>query len=123
MWTYADLISEDLRRWPVEQCTVVVHTVDQDRPAPTDVVDAVLRHLLHTGGLDDDVEAVRVVLLELLPLRAGVLAVELDVLVAGEELLRDVHLYSFVGGNDDAVSTVQLQQLSENQTGRPCAKE
>lgn len=95
---------------------VLVDTVDHEGAAATDVVDALLRKLLDARGLDDDVEAVRVVLLQLLPLRAGVLAVELDVLVAGVELLRDVHLHTLVCGDDDAVCAVQLEQLRKNET-------
>ena len=100
----------------MEQCLVLVNAVDHDRTAAADVVDAVLGNLLDTGGLNDDVEAVRVVLLQLLPLWARVLAVELDVLVASVELLRDVHLDALVGGDDDTVCAVQLQQLREDET-------
>lgn len=96
---------------------VLVHAVDHDRSAAADVVYAVLRELLDTSGLDDDVKPVRVVLPQLLPLRGRVLPVELDVLVGGVQLLRDIHLDTLVRGDGDAVSAVQLQQLSEDQTG------
>ena len=100
----------------MDECLVLVHAVDHEGAAAANVVDGVLRELLDTGSLDDDVEAVRVVLLQLLPLWARVLAVELDVLVAGVELLRDVHLDALVGGDDDAMCAVQLEQLREDET-------
>ena len=116
--TYSDLISEDLRRRPVEQCLVLVNAVDHDRTAAADVVDAVLGNLLDTGGLNDNVEAVRVVLLQLLPLRFRVLPVKLDVLVRSVELFCDVHLDTLVRGKNHTVCTIQLEELSKDETGR-----
>lgn len=102
---------------------VLVDTVDHERAAAADVVDALLCELLDAGGLDDDVEPVRVGLLELLPLRAGVLPVELDVLVRGVQLLGDVHLDALVRGDDDAVRAVQLEQLGEDEARGARAEE
>lgn len=121
--TYLDLVPEDLRRGPVNLRRVGVHAVDHESTAAADVVDAVLRELLDTGGLDNHVEPVRVVLLQLLPLRPRVLPVELDVLVRGVQLLGDVHLDALVGRDGNAVRAVQLKQLSEDQAGRTGAEE
>jgi hypothetical protein len=113
--THPDLVAENLGRRPVYLRLVLVDAIDHERAAAADVVDALLRELLDAGGLDDDVEPVRVVLLQLLPLRAGVLPVELDVVVRGVQLPRDVHLDALVRGDHDAVRAVQLEQLREDE--------
>lgn len=101
---------------------VLVHTVDHDRSTAADVVDGLLREFLDPSRLDHNVEPERVVLLELLPLRARVLSVELDVLVSCVELLRDVHLDALVRRDHDAVCAVLLQQLGKDKPCWACAK-
>lgn len=101
---------------------LVIHPVNHQRPAPPYIVDALVRDLLHARRLDHDVEPVRVVLLQLLPLRGGVRAVELHVHVPAGELLRDVHLDALVRGDGDAVCAVELEELREDEPGRACAE-
>ena len=103
-------VTEDLGRRPRYARRARVHAVADELAAATDVVDGVLEHLAASAGLDDygnllarsmrghrirertDVESVRVVLLELLPLRSGVGPRERDVEVRGVEALRELHL-------------------------------
>ena len=107
----------------MDQSLVLVDTVDHDSTTAANVVDRLLCELLNTGGLDHDVESVGVVLLELLPLRTRVLPVQFDVLIGGVELLCDVHLNALVRRNDDAVCSIQLEQLCEDQASRAGAEE
>lgn len=120
--TYLDLVSEDLGRGPVHQCLVLVHTVNHDCAAPPHIVDALLCKLLHTRRLDDDIESIRIVLLELLPLGARILAVKLDVLVPRFQLSRNVHLDALVRRNDDLVRAILLEQLGQDEASRARAE-
>ena len=65
-----DLVPEDLGRRPRHLCVVVVHAVHDELPAAPHVVDGVLEDSDASRGLDYDVKAVRVLLLELLELRS-----------------------------------------------------
>lgn len=107
----------------MNESLVLVDTIDHESAATADVVDGILRDLLDTRSLDDDVKTVWVRLLELLPLRARVLSVELDVIVRSVKLLCDVHLDALVRGDDDTVRTVLLEQLGEDETGWAGSKE
>ena len=71
---------------------IVVHAVHHQGPAPTDVVDRVVRDLLIARRLHDYVEPIRVLFLQLRPLRVCIDTVELDVLVRGAERARDLRL-------------------------------
>lgn len=121
--THPDLVAENLGRRPVNHGLVLVHAVDHDSSASPDVVDALLSKLLNTRRLDDNIESIWVVLLKLLPLRARVLPVQLDVLVSRVQLLRNIHLDTLVSSNNHAVSAVELQQLRENKTSRTSAEQ
>ena len=107
----------------MDQRFVRVHAIDHDGSSSADIVDRVVCQLLDPGGLDHYVKPVRVVLFQLLPLRAWVLPVELDILVRSSELLRDVHLDTLVSGDDDTVRAIQFEQLSEDEACRPCTEE
>lgn len=107
--TDLDLVCEYLRWRPMYHRLVLIHAVNHDSAAPPHIVDAILRKLLHARRLHDDVEPIRVVLPELIPLRLRVLPVELDVLVARIKLPRDIHLDAFICGDHDAVRTVQFE--------------
>ena len=126
-------VTEDLGRRPRYARRARVHAVADELAAATHVVDGVLEHLAAAAGLDDyrsslalvmswpsrhrgllgltDVEAVRVVLLQLLPLRSGVGPRERDVEVRGVEALRELHLGALGCSNgqlrDTAVSSVE----------------
>lgn len=120
--TNLDFVTKDLARRPVDERLVRVDTVNHEGATSADVVNALIGKFLHTGRLDDDVKSVWVFLLERFPLRARVLAVELEVLVSALEILRDVHLDTLVRSDHDAVRAVELQQLRENQPGRASAE-
>ncbi len=68
----ADLVPKDLGGGPADAGGVGVDAVHDERAAAAAVVDGILKDLDRAGGLDDDVEPVRVVLLDLLVLRARV---------------------------------------------------
>lgn len=104
------------------------------------VVDGVIGELLDTGGLNlaifsdkilshqiratyHDIKAVLVVLLDLGPLRVGILPIKFNVLVGGVELLRNVHLGALVRSNHDFRCAVELEELSEDKAGGACAEE
>lgn len=98
----------------MDESLVGVDTVDHESSTPTNIVDRLVRQLLDTSGFNNDIEPVRVVLLQLRPLSLGVLPVELDVLVSGINLLGDVHLDALVGNEDDPRGTVELEKLGED---------
>lgn len=102
---------------------VLVDSVEHQCASTPHVVDALISQLLHTGCFYDDVEPVWVVILELLPLRLGVLPVELDVLVTGVKVLGDIHLDALVRGDDDAGGAVKFEELCEDQTGGSSTEE
>lgn len=83
--------------------------VNNQRPAPPAVVDGVLEHLDGARRLDDDVEAVGVVLLELGVLGLGVGARERHVRVGGLELLGERQLGA-VGGRDGYLGAAVLAE-------------
>lgn len=101
----------------------IVHAVDHQSTTTADVVDALLRELLNSRRLHNDIESIRVIVLELLPLCFWVLPVKLDVLVASFNVLGDVHLDALVRGDDYARGAIQLEQLCENEAGGPCTEE
>lgn len=107
----------------MHQGLVLVHAIDHQRTAPSNVVDAIVSQLLYTSSFDHDVEPIRVVVLEFLPLRVGVLAVELDVLVARVEIFRDIHLDALVCRDDDAGGAVELEELRQDEPGRAGAEQ
>lgn len=129
-----DLVAEDLGRGPRDTGGVGVDTVgmrtirycegdiecpgclpvDDQLAAATDVVDGVLENLDGAGGLNDDVKAVGMVLLELGELRLGLLAGELDVVVCGVEAAGEVHLQTLRGGDGDVATTVMTHKLSKH---------
>ena len=106
----------------MHQRLVLVYAVDHQSSTPPDIVDAVIRQLLHSSGLHDDVEAIWVILLEFLPLRVGVLAVKLEVFITGIEFFCDIHLDTLVGRNHDAGCTVLLEKLCKDETSWACAQ-
>lgn len=113
---HPNFVTEDLRRRPRDPSLVLVDTVDEEGSTATDVVDRVLDDRLDTGALSDDVEAVRVLLLELGPLGGSIPTLEVPVLIGGLDLTSDVHLDAFVGGNNDTRGSVDLQELSKEET-------
>ena len=121
--TYPDFVSENLGWRPVNRRFILIHTINHDGTASSHIVDTFLSQLLHASRLNNDVEAIRVVLLQLLPLGSRILSVELNVLVCCIQLLGNVHLDTFVRGNDDSVRSVELQQLSQDEASRPSAKQ
>jgi hypothetical protein len=62
-----------------------------------------------------DVKPIRVLLLQLLPLRLGVLPVQLDILVPCLELPRDLRFDALVRRDDHPRRAVQLEQLREDE--------
>lgn len=70
---------------------------------------------LNPRTLRDNVEPVRVLLLQLGPLSGGVSSLEIPVLVSGVDFPRDLHLDPFVGSDDDVRGTVELKELGEDE--------
>lgn len=99
----------------MHQGLIFVNTVDHQRAAPSNEVDAIVGQLLHTSSLNHDIKPVRVVVLQFLPLRIGALAVELDVLVTRVEVFGDVHLDALVRCNHDAGGAVELEELGQDE--------
>lgn len=123
MITHPDFITEDLAGRPMYERLVLVNTIKHERPTPTDIIDRFVRKLLNAGRLNDNIKAIRVVLLELFPLRAWVLTVELNIRVPAFEIFRDIHLDTLVRRDRDMDGAVELKQLRENETRRTCAED
>jgi hypothetical protein len=102
---------------------VFVNTINHQGSSPPDVVDALICQLLHSRRFHDDIKAVRVILLQLVPLRLWVLPIKLDVFVPCVNILRDVHLNSLVGSNNYFRCTIQLEELGEDEACGSCAEE
>jgi hypothetical protein len=107
----------NLARGPADAVLVSIHAVHDELTATTDVVDRVLKNLDATGGLDDNVESVRVLALQLLELNFRVGTRERNVFVASTKLLGQFHLQTLGGSNDDVATTVLAQHLGQDKTG------
>ena len=70
---YPDFVAENLGWWPRDTSLILVNAVNEERPPSSDVVDGILDNGLNSSRLHDDVESERVVLLQFIPLRLGVL--------------------------------------------------
>jgi hypothetical protein len=112
-----------LRRWPMDQGLVFINAIDHQRSSATHIVDRVIGKLLHPSSLNDHIKPIRIVLLELLPLRLGLFSVQLDILVRRVELLRNVHLDALIRSDDDTRCPIQLEQLRQDQARRASAEE
>ena len=110
-----DLVAEDLARRPADAGLVVVHAVHDELAAAAHVVDGVLENAHAAGSFDDDVEAVRVLLLDLLELRLRVLAAERHVGVARAHLLGQVHLEALGRRHHHVAAAVLPQHLRQHQ--------
>lgn len=102
---------------------VFIHTINHQGSSPPDIVNALIRQLLHARGFNDDIETVRVVLLELVPLCLRVLPVKFNIFVSGLEIFCNVHLDALIGSNDHSSSTIQFEELSKDKTRRTRAEE
>lgn len=107
----------DLARGPADAVLASIHPVHDELTATTDVVDRVFKNLDATGGLDDNVEPVRVLVLQLLELNLRVGTGESNVFVTSTKLLGQFHLQTFGGSNDNVATTVLAQHLGEDKTG------
>src|ERR1700761_3695368 len=103
------LVAENLRRWPVYERLIFVHTIDHQGSSSAYVIDGLIGQLFHSCSLDDDVKAIWVVFLQLGPLGTWVLAVELDVLISSIELLRDLRFYALVCRECDFPCAIQFE--------------
>lgn len=106
--------------------------IDDESAAAANIVDGVLQNLDGSRSLNDcglsattprrsdcapkltDVETIRVISLQLVKLRAGVLARELDVGVGRIEALGQLHLETLGSRNSDLAASVLAQQLSKH---------
>ena len=95
---------------------ILIHPINHQRTTPPHIINALIRQLLHARRLYNDIEPILIILLQLRPLRLGVLTVQLDVLVPALELLGEVHLDSLVGGDGDAGGAVEFEELSKDET-------
>lgn len=107
----------DLARGPADAVLVGIHAIHDELTTTTDVVDGVLKDLDATGGLDDNVEPVRVLALQLLELNLGVGTRERNVFITSTKLLGQVHLQTFRCSNDNVATTILAQHLGEDKTG------
>jgi len=107
----------------MDQRLVLVNPIDHQRSSPPHIINTLVGQFLHSGGFHNNVKTVRVVLLQLLPLGAWVLPIQLDVFIRRVKLLGDIHFDAFIGGDDDTEGSVQLEQLSEDETCWAGAKE
>lgn len=114
-----DLVAEDLGGRPRDARRAGVDAVAHELAAAAHVVDGVLEHLGAARRLHHDVEAVRVVLLDLLPLRRGVLARQGDVRVGGVEALGELDLGALGGGNGQLGDTRVLPVSGYQQIDSP----
>lgn len=102
---------------------VFVNSINHQRTSSAHIVDTIIRQLLYTSCLNDDIETVRVIILQFLPLWSWILAIEFDVFVSRIQLFGDVHLDTFVSCNDDTRCTVLFEELCEDETSGTCAEE
>jgi hypothetical protein len=107
----------DLARGPADAVLVSIHAVYDELTTTTDIVDRVLENLDATGGLNDNVEAVRVLALQLLKLNLRVGTRERDVFVTSIKLLGQIHLQTFGGSDNNVATAVLAQHLGEDKTG------
>jgi len=106
----------------MHQRLVLIYAIDHQSSSPSDVVDAVIRQLLHSGSLHNNVETVWIVVLEFLPLCLGVLAIKLDVFITSVEISRDVHLDALVSCDHDTGGPILLEKLGKDEAGRTSAQ-
>lgn len=89
-------------------------TVYDELAAPAHVVDRILEDVDVACSLNYNVEAIRVVGLQLADLVAGALAGEFDVLVPRTKRFGELHIYCLGITNNDMTSTVQAEQLGKD---------
>jgi hypothetical protein len=109
----------DLARRPTDAILSAIDAVNDELAAPAHIMDGILEHLDAAGGLDHDVEAVRVLLLDALVHGGGILAAEGHVHVGGVEALGQVDLEALGRGDDDVAAAVLAQHLRQHQPRRP----
>ena len=89
-------------------------TVYDELATVTHVVDRILEGLDVACGLNYDVEAIRVIGLQLAELVAGVLTREFDVFVSHTKRFSKLHIQSLRGTDNDVASTIKAEQLGED---------
>lgn len=94
--------------------TVGIHAIHDEFTTATDVVDGVLEDLGTASSLDDNVEAIRVLLVDLGELGSWIGAGEFNVLVACVERPGQIHLQTCRGSNHNVASTVKTEHLSKD---------
>ena len=70
---YPDFVAENLGWWPRDTSLILINAVNKERLPSSDIVDGILDDGLNSSHFHDDVESERVVLLQFIPLRFGIL--------------------------------------------------
>jgi hypothetical protein len=104
----------DLGRRPRNTILVRVHAVDNQLSTTTAVVDRILKNLDATGGLHDNIEAVGVLLLDLLELGGGILSGKGDIDIGRVKGLGEIHFKTFRCSNDNVASAILAEHLREH---------
>lgn len=112
----------DLGWRPGNTILVGIDTVHHEFTTAAAVVDSILEDLDATGGLNNNVEAIRVVGLQSFELSGRVLARESDIFISSIEALGKVHLQTLRSSNDDLAATVEFEHLSKDETSGASAK-
>lgn len=111
-----DLITKDLGWWPGNSSRAAVDTIDYELASTTNVVDSILENLSTSGSFNDNVEAIFVLILNLLELSFWVVTGKFDVDISSIKLLCEIHLKTTWCSEDNLASTILSEQLSENET-------
>lgn len=111
------LLLTDLARWPADTILAGIHSIYDQLSTSSAVVDRVLEDLDAPGRLDHNVEAVRIILLELVEHGFGIRSTQRQVHIRGIKALGQIDLETLRRGDDDVAATVLTQHLGENETG------
>lgn len=111
-----NLITKHLGRRHLDQSLLLINAIVDELATPRTKINRLLQHSRTPRSLDNNIKAIRILLLERRPLLARILTVELDVLVSAVELLGKVHLGALVGCDDGVLAAVVLEQLRQTQT-------
>jgi len=109
-----DLVAKDLAGRPGYTSSGRIDTIHNQFTTSSNVVDGILKNLGRSGGFNDDVKAVWVVILDLLELNFWVRTGEFDVFVSSTKLSGQVHLDTLRSSDDDLAATILSKHLGKN---------
>lgn len=108
----------DLSRRPRNPNLTRVHAIHHQLTTPTNIVNRVLKDLLATSSLNNNIESIRILSLESVELSLGSLTRQLNVLITSTKLLSQIHLQTTRSNNNNIATAVLAQHLSQHQTSR-----